>query len=107
MNHVVIAPIDQHIGDLLLNGRSSGDREEMRLALLLCDVDEVRCRKTARLAKHRPGDGDLVVLRKPADDFARRLIDGGEPLRKLSARLGLYSRDHLGKNVVEQSDLLI
>ena len=107
MHHVAIAAIDQHLGDLLLDDAASRDREQMRLALLLRDIDEVGRGQAARLAEHRARDRDLVVMGELADDLVRRLVDRGKPLRQLRTRFRLHAGDHVGEDVVEQRDLLV
>ena len=107
MHHIAIAAVHQHIGDLLLDRRAAGNREQMRLALLLRDADKIGGGQPRRLRQHRPRNRDLVVMRETLDDVVRRLCDRREAARKLRARLGFDPCDQVRQHVVEYADLLV
>jgi hypothetical protein len=93
VHHVAIAAVHQHIGDLLLDRRAAGDREQVRLAFLLRDADKIGGRQPGRLRQHRARHRDLVVMRETPDNVVRRLHDRREAIGKLCARLGFHPHD--------------
>ncbi|MEJ0076929.1 MAG: hypothetical protein WDO17_16085 [Alphaproteobacteria bacterium] len=50
---------------------------------------------------------NLIVVGEMTDDLGRRLIDRGEALCELGARLRLHPLNHVGEDVVEERDLLL
>ena len=108
-------PLQQRVGDDLGQPPAPGDREQMLLALGLCEFDQILGRQPRRFGQHRTGDRDLVVLREAADHGRRRLLDGGE-LRAhfgernargdIGQRAQLDGPDQAFEHVAEQLDLL-
>ena len=79
----------------------------MRLALGSRDADKVVLRQARRQLEHRSGDGDVVVLGKPAQDVDRRVAYRRETICQLGARLRFDLLDQNPEHVVEQADVLV
>ena len=80
VHHVAIAAIHQHIGDLLLDRRAAGDREQVRLAFLLRDADKIGGRQPGRLRQHRACDRDLIVMGETLDNVVGACAIGASRL---------------------------
>jgi hypothetical protein len=107
VGHLLIAAVDQDVGDDLLQSRTTGYRQQVPLALGLGDFDEVGCCQPGRLDEDGAGDGDLIMMRKPTDHVPRCSIDWRDPFTEFRERSRLDSFDQATQNVVEYADLLL
>ena len=108
-------PLQQRVGDDLVQPPAPGDRQQMLLAFGFREFDQVLRRQPRGFRQHRPRDRDLVMPRQPADHAGRRLLDGGE-LRAhfgerdaggdIGQRADLDGLDQALQHVAEQLDLL-
>ena len=104
---LAIAAPDQHVGHRLGDAGAAGNRQQVRLALGLGDVDQIGFGEPARLLQHRAGDRDVVVLGEPPHHLDRRIADRREAIGQLRARLGLDLGDQAAEHVVEQADVVV
>src|SRR5207249_5279543 len=73
--NLAVAAIDQHVGDRLVDLGSLRYGQEMILALLARDLDQIAGRELLGVLEHRAGNNNLIVLGEMADDLARRAVD--------------------------------
>ena len=102
-----IAAADQHVGDGLADAGAAGDREQMRLALGLGDVDQIGFVEPRRLRQHRTGDRDVVVVGELAHHARPAHCrpapgDAASSARALASISAIRRHEH----VVEQADMI-
>ena len=102
--HFDVAAPHQHVGNGLADAEPRGQRQQMRLALGLGDVFEIRL-GDGRLLQHRPGDRDVVVFGESRDHASRRIRHRGEAAREFRQRLDLDLLDQAADDIVKQRDL--
>ena len=104
--YLAVAALDQNVGERLVEAEARRHREQMRLALVLGNVQQVAIDKL-RLLQDRTGDRDVIVFRERADDAGRRVGDRRDTPRELGQRLGLDLLDQAADDVVEQRDVFV
>jgi hypothetical protein len=78
----------------------------MALALYARDLDQYRLVEHGRSAQQRPGDRDLVLMREPSDQPARRIGEPRQPFGQIGARGDLGVRNQAGQDAVEEIDMI-
>ena len=104
---LAIAAPHQLVGDRLAERRARRNGLQMRLALGSRDADKVVLRQARRQLEHRSGDGDVVVLGKPAQYVDRRVAHRRETICQLGARFRFDLLDQNPEHVVEKADVLV
>ena len=102
-----LAPVDQHVGDRLIEIPPERDGQEMVLALGARELGEQRAVEPDAMLQDRRRDVDGVVGGQRAADRRWRARDHGQALRERRPRRGLDARDQARKHVVEQRDLIV
>ena len=97
----------EHIGHRLPNSGSAGDDEQMRLAVVACDVDQVGFPQTRRLLQNGCGNGDVLISRQPPHHPYRRILHRCQAARQLDARLRFDLLGKAGEHLVEHAHMLI
>ena len=107
LDHLVIAALDQHVGDRAAQHLAGRDRHQMRLALAARVLDQGLVVEPCRLRQHGSGNLDHVVERERPDRQRRRGVDRGETVGK--QRLGgcFDVIDQALEDIVEQADLFV
>jgi hypothetical protein len=107
VNDLVVAALDQHIGDRIREHLAPGDRHQMRLALAACVLDQRRVVEPHRLRQHGTGDLDDVVEGQRPDGLRRRGVDRRQTVGEQGSRGNLDVPDQALEHVVEQGNLLV
>ena len=105
VEHVLVAEIDQDIGDRIRERTASGNCEPMLLAVVASDLDELGLRQAPGAQKDRTGDLDRFIAGEPADRIERCVVDDGEAAGEFGPRLDFDLTDETNDHIVEQLDL--
>ena len=106
MDDLAVTAIHQNIRHLLFELVTTGDRDEVSLALVLRDIDQVSRGEARRLRQDGTRDRDFVVSRETLDDVRGRLFDRRETLGEFGTGVGLDPCDEAGEHLIEDADLL-
>ena len=104
---VVIAAVDENIGDRRGELVALGDLAQMRLAFALGDLDQRLVGQAIGAGQHGPRDIDRVVGGELAHDLRRSVGTGREPFAQFGERVGFQASDQPVDDVVEQRHLLL
>ena len=102
LDHLVIAALDQHVGDGIGEHLAPGDRHQMRLALAARGLDQRLVVEPHRLRQHGTGDLDDVVEGERADGLRRRGVDRRQAVGEQGLGRNLDMLDQALEHVVEQ-----
>ena len=98
--------VDEDVGDGLRQVLPDGQGEQVVLAALLGDRDEVALVEARRALEDRAGDLDALVEGEVADGPARRVGDVGKALGQLDARAKLDLVREADDDLVEHADMV-
>ena len=104
---IAVAAPHQHVGDGLTQRPARRDRLQVGLTLVHRDVDEIGFGQPRRELQYRSGDGDIVVIGEPAQQFDGSVADRRKMMRELGARLCLDLVDEQPEHVIKQLDMRI
>ena len=102
---LVVAAIDQHVGDARTDRLARRNGQQMILALGPGAFDEKILIEEFRLRQHRAGDANLVVAAQPSQNLIRRGLDRGQSLGHLRSHGRVDLVDDAHHHLVEEADL--
>ena len=107
LDHLVVAALDQHVGDRAAQGPAGRNRHQMRLALAARILDQGLVVEPHRLRQHRTCHLDDIIESQRADGERRGGVDRGETVGQQHLGRGFDVIDQALEDVVEQPDLLV
>ncbi len=107
LDHLVVAALDQHVGDGAAQDPARRNRHQMRLALAARVLDQGLVVEPHRLRQHRTRHLDDVVEGERADGERRRGVDRGEAVGQQRLGRGFDVVDQALEDIVEQPDLFV
>ena len=107
LDHLIVAALDQHVGDRAAQGLAGRNRHQMRLALAARILDQGLVVEPHRLRQHRTCHLDDIIESKRADGERRGGVDRGEAVGQQRLGRGFDVVDQALEDIVEQPDLLV
>ena len=107
LDHLIVAALDQHVGDRAAQGLAGRNRHQMRLALAARILDQGLVVEPHRLRQHGTCHLDDIIESKRADGERRGGVDRGETVGQQHLGRGFDVVDQALEDIVEQPDLLV
>ena len=107
LDHLIVAALDQHVGDRAAQGLAGRNRHQMRLALAARILDQGLVVEPHRLRQHRACHLDDVIESQRADRERRGGVDRGETVGQQHLGRGFDVIDQALEDIVEQPDLFV